>query len=1047
MLSTQLNGGPIAKYRPIGYDGEPVYKNAEAFISALNLSSSVGPKKTRSLAVPRISDDGLNIDWYVPFSPQSANGEYNIIAWHSASPLEKQQALAILSDLERSLKALGQELRMRGRADQSKLMTSYLTGQNSSQNLPAIHFPGPEFVYIVDGIPVITFWGFEEKSDDLSASPLDTLRRSSMSDYVAPSFASQDNSQASAFNQGPSPFTADTNNHSNFQGASFQGSSDNTMQQPNGSTTTINNYNQGRSRGGFPWWLLALLAILLLGLLLWFLLPWLFHLLGWAWPFDGDRVSVAEPVPAVQYVDNAQNPANPNAVPADGNVPLANNSVVPADGSSASAANLNSSTAPSTAAASEAFANATRQGIDPFAHSIYPATEQNAGQSTGQSTNPNDVVQNAAPNNGDSSAATGTSPNNNPSPASNNTANAASPVPAFHIPLPSVNLEGRFVGLDLNGDGRIDAVDINGDGLADGAARDNNLDGVVDAAVFDFNQDGFFEGMGLDLNSNSLLDSIGLDLNIDKVLDGLDMNGDGRPDVLFNTPDAALNGSNGQPAQGSGNAANGGANTSPYSQAYTVSSTTTYRVPANGGAFAVAANDSGTASAAAGSGTMPDSMGASTAGAEAAVGTGVGTGVGTSQAQGVYPDGAASGALGTMPDGSNGSSAAAAASDSTGNASTAPAPEGSALGQIYNDPTTASGVAMTGQGAGAQEPTAGNVGTAATASTASTEPTESNTGNAETPQPLLPPVDLDMDAINRQLAEEEAAAAAAAQAGNGQNPQAATQAGFNNQNSAALGNSNPTNPAENNGSNGTANNGENGQNPQTAAQAGFNNQNTAALGNSNPTNQAANDGNNGTAINGNNSQNPHTAAQNSFNTAAQNAARNTNASQTAAPNAAQNPAAQGALAANVANSNTDNAANAANVPEAITKIDPSRKLQFTPDSVKQQGIKVLNGQWNTRSGLMDSATSQPLRMAYTLNDGKGKVEIFRYDGSKCTGAVSAQSGKGGSVSIIALGRAVCPDGSTYSVPDVECQSMSGEVKCTGTDKNNSEPLSISLYGF
>lgn len=186
MLSTQLNGGPIANYRPIGHEGQPIYKNAEAFIAALKLHPSVGEKKAQCLAVPRISADGLNIDWYVPFSPKNPDSEHVVVSWNSASPLEQQKALAVLNDLEQSLRKLGLELQRRGAEGQSKLMASYLTGQNSAQNLPAIHFPGPEYVYIVDDVPVITFWGFENPEDDLSKSPLESLRKPVMGGYMPP---------------------------------------------------------------------------------------------------------------------------------------------------------------------------------------------------------------------------------------------------------------------------------------------------------------------------------------------------------------------------------------------------------------------------------------------------------------------------------------------------------------------------------------------------------------------------------------------------------------------------------------------------------------------------------------------------------------------------------------------------------------------------------------------------------------------------------------------------------------------------------------------
>lgn len=178
MKSTRLSSGNISDFKPIGQDGNPVYLNADAFRSALSINPSVGEERVQHLAVSKISADGKSIEWYAPFSPRNADGQYRIVHWASASPEERVAAMSQLRDLEQRLQKLGRDLARRGGEGQSMLFAHYLTGQSSISKLPAIHFPGPEYVYIVDGTPVITFWGFTNKDADLNTSPLSQLNTS-----------------------------------------------------------------------------------------------------------------------------------------------------------------------------------------------------------------------------------------------------------------------------------------------------------------------------------------------------------------------------------------------------------------------------------------------------------------------------------------------------------------------------------------------------------------------------------------------------------------------------------------------------------------------------------------------------------------------------------------------------------------------------------------------------------------------------------------------------------------------------------------------------
>ena len=282
MKNTQLNSGRISDFIPIGQDGQPIYLNAEAFRAALAINPMVGEERVKCLAIPRLRADGQSIDWYVAFPPQRTDGQYHVVTWANATPAERQAALARLHDFEQCLKRLGQDLSRRSGDHKSRLFARYLTGQNSVQNLPAIHFPSHEYVYIVDGIPVITFWGFCSKDDRLDQSPFYSLTQPIP--QPAASFAQSAEPAPAA-----APYTA----------AAAPAAA--------AATTT-----ETRHHCILPTWLLWLLGGLLLLLLLLWLLWWLLPRFG----FFGGATSVFDGSYDPPAIEAPVDPTN-NAAPAE----------------------------------------------------------------------------------------------------------------------------------------------------------------------------------------------------------------------------------------------------------------------------------------------------------------------------------------------------------------------------------------------------------------------------------------------------------------------------------------------------------------------------------------------------------------------------------------------------------------------------------------------------------------------------------------------------------------------------------------------------------
>ncbi len=175
MRSIILNSGPMHKYAPIGQDGVLVWKSAEAFRNALEGESQLGREITRFLAIPKSSQSGEHLDWFIPFD--SAEGrDYEIIRWSSASLEEKKQALEKLEAMAKKLLNYGLDLKAMALTSNDKLFEHFINGTKEGEVLPALHFPDNDCLFIVDGQPVITFWGFTKNRLSLKGAPFAELQ-------------------------------------------------------------------------------------------------------------------------------------------------------------------------------------------------------------------------------------------------------------------------------------------------------------------------------------------------------------------------------------------------------------------------------------------------------------------------------------------------------------------------------------------------------------------------------------------------------------------------------------------------------------------------------------------------------------------------------------------------------------------------------------------------------------------------------------------------------------------------------------------------------
>ncbi|SUB36748.1 transmembrane protein [Pasteurella multocida] len=176
MLSALLRSGDVKNYTALGQDGTPVYAVASQLRDAIKFrvkdanDKTIGKRFANYLAIPQRNDQGSQIDWYVPFESDRADGKYMIIPWTSATDEERAAAFAELSQFEQAMLQFGLSLKKSDNLQGDLLLFSRLLCGNQHpedihdpENLKALRFPNPDYVYLVNNRPVITFWGFLEK--------------------------------------------------------------------------------------------------------------------------------------------------------------------------------------------------------------------------------------------------------------------------------------------------------------------------------------------------------------------------------------------------------------------------------------------------------------------------------------------------------------------------------------------------------------------------------------------------------------------------------------------------------------------------------------------------------------------------------------------------------------------------------------------------------------------------------------------------------------------------------------------------------------------
>jgi hypothetical protein len=142
MAGALLRSGSLREFHPLGAVGRPVYSAATQLRAAMR--RQLGDDVADLFAIPKANDRGDQIDWYAP-------RQGGVVPWSSATPEERSEAKAALLAARADLDARSRDLQ-REESSERQVFGKLLA--------EATQIPSEDHIYLVEGRPVITFWGF-----------------------------------------------------------------------------------------------------------------------------------------------------------------------------------------------------------------------------------------------------------------------------------------------------------------------------------------------------------------------------------------------------------------------------------------------------------------------------------------------------------------------------------------------------------------------------------------------------------------------------------------------------------------------------------------------------------------------------------------------------------------------------------------------------------------------------------------------------------------------------------------------------------------------
>ena len=143
MAGALLRSGSLSEFHPLGAVGKPVYSAASQLRAAVR--RLYGADAADLFAIPKRHDQGDIIDWYAP-EPGP------VVPWSAATAEERTGALALLRSARERLAVQSKALQSEHETAERKVFGKLLA--------QATRIPGEDHIYLVNGRPVMTFWGF-----------------------------------------------------------------------------------------------------------------------------------------------------------------------------------------------------------------------------------------------------------------------------------------------------------------------------------------------------------------------------------------------------------------------------------------------------------------------------------------------------------------------------------------------------------------------------------------------------------------------------------------------------------------------------------------------------------------------------------------------------------------------------------------------------------------------------------------------------------------------------------------------------------------------
>ena len=161
-----LRTGNNSSFKALGETGYPVFKMAFQLREAI-YRLDAGRDLARHLAVPQNDQGGDRTDWYSSFAG-------DVIPWSGATESERASARQQFNEFQMAVQALSEQM-----------LNAEKSGAGGDRQVFAqllksvVHFPDDEFLYLVNGVLVITFWGFLHPTGE-QRNPMHWLQASSV---------------------------------------------------------------------------------------------------------------------------------------------------------------------------------------------------------------------------------------------------------------------------------------------------------------------------------------------------------------------------------------------------------------------------------------------------------------------------------------------------------------------------------------------------------------------------------------------------------------------------------------------------------------------------------------------------------------------------------------------------------------------------------------------------------------------------------------------------------------------------------------------------